>query len=77
MMAFATARLDWLKHQIAQGWRVEAPVIERFASYHADDRAPAFEFILRHEHGCQAVAVPDCPELRSFLLEHSLSTISL
>ncbi|MDQ2997518.1 MAG: hypothetical protein M3R61_10730 [Chloroflexota bacterium] len=37
----------------------------------------AFEFVLRHERGCQVVAVYDCPELRAFLRERGLECIAL
>ncbi|GAB4206877.1 MAG: hypothetical protein OHK0022_34450 [Roseiflexaceae bacterium] len=77
MVFLATERLNWLKHQIASGWRVEAPVIERAALYSSGGQLSAFEFILRHDHGCQVVAVPDCPELRAFLSEQALSVVSL
>ena len=77
MIAFAVDRLDWLKRQIAQGWRVEAPVIERAASYGTHIQASAFEFVLSHERGCQVIAVPDCPELHSFLHEQALPVVSL
>jgi len=77
MAAFATERLNWLKQQLASGWRVEAPVIERAALYSARGQVSALEFILRHDQGCQVVAVPDGPEVRSFLSEHALSTVSL
>ena len=42
-------------------------MIERPVYYHTTGQVSAFEFVLRHERGCQAVAVHDCPELRSFL----------
>lgn len=77
MAAFATERLSWLKQQLESGWRVEAPVIERAALYSARGQLSAYEFILRHEQGCQVIAVPDSPEVRSFLSEHALSVVHL
>lgn len=76
-MMTSTDRLDWLRQQIAQGWRVEGPVIER-ATY-PSIRAPAqaFEFVLRHDTGCQVVAVPDCTELQSFIREQALLVVTL
>jgi hypothetical protein len=56
---------------------LEAPVIERPVYRDTSGRASAFEFILRHERGCQVVAVPDCPELHSFLDEHGIEVVVL
>ena len=72
-----TNRLEWLKGQIQAGWRLEAPVIERPVFYAASDRASAFEFVLRHEQGCQVIAIHDCPELQAFLRERGLECIAL
>jgi hypothetical protein len=72
-----TNRLHWLLSQIADGWRLEAPVIERPAYYNTAGQVSAFEFVLRHERGCQVIAVHDCPELRSFLQERGLECITL
>jgi hypothetical protein len=72
-----THRLQWLLSQMAAGWRLEAPVIERPASYSANGQASAFEFILRHDRGCQVVSVHDCPELRSFLHERGLECTTI
>jgi hypothetical protein len=71
-----TNRLDWLLGQINAGWQLEAPVIERPA-YSTIGQVSAFEFVLRHERGCQVVAVYDCPELRSFLHERGLECITI
>jgi hypothetical protein len=71
-----TNRLDWLLGQINAGWQLEAPVIER-AAYNTIGQVSAFEFVLRHERGCQVVAVYDCPELRSFLRERGLECITI
>ncbi len=70
-------RLDWLMRQMSQGWRVEAPVIERMVYTGASEQASAFEFVLRHDGAMQVVAVPDCPELHRFLEQHMLSVITL
>jgi hypothetical protein len=72
-----TNRLQWLLSQLSAGWRLEAPVIERPAPYNETGQVSAFEFILRHERGCQVVAVHDCAELRSFLQERGLDCIAL
>ena len=72
-----TNRLDWLLGQINAGWQLEAPVIERPVNYNTAGQASAFEFVLRHERGCQVVAVYDCPELRAFLRERGLECIAL
>jgi hypothetical protein len=55
------------------GWRLEAPVIERPAYATSTGQISAFEFVLRHERGCQVVAAHDCPELRAFLRERGLA----
>jgi hypothetical protein len=72
-----TNRLDWLLGQMNAGWRLEAPVIERPVHCNTTGQASAFEFVLRHERGCQVVAVHDCPELRSFLRERGLECIAI
>jgi len=77
MSELTTNRLDWLKGQIDAGWRLEAPVLERPVGYSASGQASAFEFVLRHERGCQAIAVHDCPELRAFLEERELECIAI
>jgi hypothetical protein len=77
MSEHTTNRLQWLLSQMAAGWRLEAPVIERPIYYKASGQVSAFEFILRHDRGCQVVAVHDCPELRSFLQERGLESIAL
>ena len=77
MVANSTERLQWLTNKIAEGWQLEAPVIERPAYRDRAGCASAFEFILRHERGRQAVAVADCPELHSFLIEHGIEVVFL
>jgi len=77
MPEYTTNRLQWLQSQIAAGWRLEAPVLERSVYIGADNRASAFEFVLRHERGCQVIAVPDCPEVRHFLQEQQLASVVL
>jgi hypothetical protein len=72
-----TNRLDWLLGQMNAGWLLEAPVIERPAYYNTTGQVSAFEFVLRHERGCQVVAVHDCPELRAFLRERGLECIAI
>ena len=72
-----TNRLDWLLGQMSAGWQLEAPVIERPAYYNTTGQISAFEFVLRHERGCQVVAVHDCPELRAFLRERGLECIAI
>lgn len=75
MTASALDRLEWLKRQIALGWQVEAPVIER-ATERPSDYSLAYEFILRHDRGYQVIAVPDCPELQRFIREHALGVVN-
>jgi hypothetical protein len=77
MTANATERLNWLKRQIAQGWTIDVPVIERVTSYGFVGQENALEFILRHEEGCQVVAVPDGPEVRVFLKENAFTTVEM
>lgn len=77
MTTMSTDRLEWLRHQLLKGWRVEGPVIERAMFYSAPHPTSAFEFVLRHEDGCQVVAVPDCPALRSFIRERALLVVTL
>ena len=77
MMTTSTDRLEWLRQQIMQGWRVEGPVIERAVFYRTPHPVSAFEFVLRHDDGCQVVAVPDCPALRSFIREQALLVVTL
>jgi hypothetical protein len=72
-----TSRLQWLLSQMAAGWRLEAPVLERPVPYNADGQISSFEFVLRHERGCQVITVHDCPELRSFLQERGLKCIAI
>ncbi|NOK59546.1 MAG: hypothetical protein GFH27_549285n70 [Chloroflexi bacterium AL-W] len=76
MVTMAIERLEWLKWQLAQGWRVESPVIERTLYYSLPGQESTFEFILRHEQGCQVVAIPDCPELHTFIKAHALAVAS-
>lgn len=77
MTEYSTNRLDWLRSQIAAGWQLEAPVLERAVYLSVDGRTSAFEFVLRCERGCQVVAVPDCAEVRSFLQERQIASIVL
>ncbi|HEU5014922.1 MAG TPA: hypothetical protein VFT66_20540 [Roseiflexaceae bacterium] len=77
MTTISTDRLEWLRHQLSRGWRVEGPVIERAMFYWVPHPTSAFEFVLRHEDGCQVVAVPDCPALRSFIRERALLVVTL
>jgi hypothetical protein len=77
MTANATERLDWLKRQIAQGWKIDVPVIERMVAYGFAGQENALEFILRHEKGCQVIAVPDGPEVRVFLQENAFTTVEM
>ncbi|HEX9371985.1 MAG TPA: hypothetical protein VF897_13305 [Roseiflexaceae bacterium] len=77
MREYATNRLQWLLGQLAAGWRLEAPVIERPIDRGSGGWTSAFEFILRHDRGCQVVAVHDCPEVRSFIDERGLESIAL
>ena len=77
MLEYAISRLQWLRGQLAAGWRLEAPVIERPIYRGAVAQTSAFEFVLRDERGCQAVAVVDCPEVRLFLKERGLERVSL
>ena len=77
MLEQTTNRLDWLLGQMNAGWRLEAPVIERPAYNTTTGLVSAFEFVLRHERGCQVVAVHDCPELRAFLRERGLECIAI
>lgn len=77
MVSYGTNRLEWLCAQIANGWRLEGPVIERSVYLSASRRASAFEFVLRHERGCQVLAINDCPEVRGFLRERRLDCIFL
>ena len=77
MPEYTTNRLQWLQSQIAAGWRLEAPVLERSVYVGTNDRANAFEFVLRHERGCQVVTIPDCPEVRHFLQERQLASVAL
>ncbi|KPV52259.1 hypothetical protein SE17_16550 [Kouleothrix aurantiaca] len=77
MVDEATGRLQWVYAQLAAGWRVEGPVIERAVYRGQHERASVFEFVLRHERGCQAMAVNDCPEVRSFIRERQLASIAL
>ena len=72
-----TDRLEWLKGQIQAGWQLEAPVIERPVFYTASGLVSAFEFVLRHERGCQVIAIHDCPELLAFLRERGLECIAI
>ena len=72
-----TDRLDWLRGLLEAGWRLEAPVIERPVYYAASGQVSAFEFVLRHDRGCQVIAVHDCPELHAFLRERGLECIAL
>lgn len=77
MTTRSTDRLEWLRHQLLQGWRVEGPVIERTVFYSTPHPTSAFEFVLRHSDGCQVVAVRDCPALRSFIREQVLLVVTL
>lgn len=77
MLEYATNRLQWLQSQIAAGWRLDAPVLERAVYVSANDRGSAFEFVLRHERGYQVIAIPDCPEVRRFLQERQLACVAL
>ena len=76
MFEYTTNRLQWLMEQMRAGWRRDAPVIER-PSYAGAGRTSAFEFLLRHERGCQVIAVQDCSEVRAFMQERGLSSIAI
>jgi hypothetical protein len=77
MMEYSIDRLWWLQSQLAAGWRLEAPVLERSIFVSAAGRTSAFEFVLRNERGCQVIAIPDCPEVRHFLRERQLESVIL
>ena len=77
MIDYGIGRLRWLQAQLAAGWRLEGPVIERSVYLGAERRASAFEFLLRHERGCQTLAIGDCPEVRRFLRERRLECVSI
>ncbi len=77
MINYGANRLQWLRAQMADGWRLEGPVIERSVYSSASRRTSAFEFVLRHERGCQVLAINDCPEVRSFLSERRLECVCL
>jgi hypothetical protein len=77
MPAQATDRFRSLLGRMDEGWQLEGPVIERPAYQSLSGPVSAFEFILRHERGCQVIAVPDCPELRRFLDERGLAVVAL
>jgi hypothetical protein len=77
MPAHSTDRFRSLLGRMDEGWRLEAPVIERQAYQSPIGRVSAFEFILRHERSCQVIAVPDCPELRRFLDERGIDVVAL
>jgi hypothetical protein len=62
---------------MAAGWRLEGPVIERPVYRSAEGQTSAYEFVLRNERGCQVVAVNDCPEVRAFLRERGIDSITL
>ena len=72
-----TSRIQWLLSQMAAGWCLEAPVIERTGYNSVPGQGNALEFILHNERGCQAVSIRDCPELRSFLKERGLECIAV
>ncbi|HNP85168.1 MAG TPA: hypothetical protein PKK78_03465 [Kouleothrix sp.] len=77
MIDYATGRMQWLRTQLEDGWRLEGPVIERAVYLGPHDRVSAFEFMLRHERGCQVLAINDCPEVRNFLDERHLDCIAI
>ena len=77
MATFAAQRLDWLKQQLAHGWQIDTPVIQRPVRQGFRAQPSAYEFILRQEWGCQVVAVPECPEVQHFLSEHDLGVVTL
>jgi hypothetical protein len=77
MIEQTSNRLAWLVGQMRDGWRLEAPVIERPAYYSAGGQVSSFEFVLRHKRGFQVVAVHDCPELRAFLSDRGLECIAI
>ncbi|HNP71738.1 MAG TPA: hypothetical protein PKK15_11535 [Kouleothrix sp.] len=75
MIEYDIHRLRWLHTQLAEGWRLEGPVIERLVYRSAVGQVSAFEFVLRHERGCQVLAINDCPEVRSFMSERRLDSV--
>lgn len=70
-------RMALLLRQLQLGWQVEAPVIERVVFTGPHGLASAFEFVLRNEHTCQVIAVPNCDEIQRFLRERTLTVVAL
>ncbi len=72
MVEYSVFRMQWLCSQLAEGWRLEGPAIERAS---ANARTSTFEFMLRGERGCQLLAINDCPEVRRFMQERRIDCV--
>ncbi len=70
-------RLDLLRRQLRQGWRIDAPVFGRDAYVSPAGRVRAVEFVLCDANGRQVIAIPDGPSVRDFLQQSGLALVEL
>lgn len=70
-------RLDRLRQQLRQGWRIDAPVFGRDAYLSPAGRVRAVEFVLCADGGRQVIAIPDGPSVRDFLEQYGLTVVEL
>lgn len=74
MVEYGMVRLQWLHSQLAAGWQLAGPAIERSGG---GARTSTFEFMLRGERGCQLLAISDCPEVRRFMQERRIGCVQI
>lgn len=74
-MNSATDLLARLTSRVASGWTIEGPVFERPAYHGLHGRVSAFELLLRSEQGAEVFALPDVPEVRSYLRDCGIEAL--
>jgi hypothetical protein len=77
MVEYQPDRLDWLHQQLARGWCLKPPALERAATVHTEDLMSVFDFVLTHEQGYQVITVSDSHELREFLTKYDVGVVAV
>lgn len=65
--------LDALELLLAEGWRIDPPVLVRISWAHQRGGAPAYHFILAHDARRSLVVIADSPEVQRFLAERAIA----
>ncbi len=62
-----------LRAALADGWEIVQPIFARPLWSSADDRATAFNFVLRGPHGTKLITVPEGRTVERFIRDKQLS----